>query len=124
MSNPYDLPEARGAVVAAVLQWVAAGWENGRETSESSMELDFRDDQLDDALYAYAVQAVSDEHVWRIPKIPHDPDAPVGPQIRGGWIGRGEGDSNPEHTRVYAAQLLAAADELERRMAESGAVSS
>ena len=52
---------------------------------------------------------------WTIPKIEHDPGAPVGPVIIGNAIFRSAGQSNVAHTRHYAAQLLAAADVLERR---------
>lgn len=56
---------------------------------------------------------------WVVPKIAHDPDAPVGPRLArsGTLISRSAGQSDPTHTRVYAAQLLAAADEMERRAA-------
>lgn len=55
------------------------------------------------------------EAVWAVPKIRHDENADVGPDIIGDWIYRAAGQSDVEHTRQYAAQLLAAADELERR---------
>ncbi len=65
-----------------------------------------------------AVAAVAETH-WLVPKRPHDDTAPVGPHIRrSGWIHRAAGDSDPDHTRLYAAQLLAAADEAERLRAE------
>lgn len=52
---------------------------------------------------------------WLVPKRPHDQNAPVGPVVRrDGMIARSAGVSDPDHTRVYAAQLLAAADEAER----------
>lgn len=52
---------------------------------------------------------------WLVPKRPHDQNAPVGPVVRrDGWIHRSAGTSDPAHTRVYAAQLLAAADEAEQ----------
>lgn len=54
------------------------------------------------------------EHYWLVPKIGHDPNAAVGPTIFGPWIHRDQGDSNPDHTRHYAAQLLAAADAVEQ----------
>ncbi len=61
-----------------------------------------------------AVAAVAETH-WLVPKRPHDEDATVGPHIRrSGWIHRAAGDSDPAHTRLYAAQLLAAADEADR----------
>jgi hypothetical protein len=56
---------------------------------------------------------------WTVPKIAHDEDRPVGPIIcRNGLISRSAGQSDVAHTRFYAAQLLAAADEVERRAAE------
>lgn len=57
---------------------------------------------------------------WIVPKVEHDPHALVGPRILnsrripGTWIYREQGNSDPDHTRTYAAQLLAAADEVER----------
>ena len=61
-----------------------------------------------------ALQAVAETH-WLVPKRPHDQNTPVGPMVRtNGLIHRSRGDSDPTHTRVYAAQLLAAADEVER----------
>lgn len=65
-----------------------------------------------DALTAEASRA------WSVPKVPHDEDVPVTPNIIGGWIYRAAGQSDAEHTRQYAAQLLAAADELDRRAAK------
>lgn len=57
---------------------------------------------------------------WMIPKAPYDEQASVRPVLRpNGWISRDEGLSNPEHTRVYAAQLLAAAAEAERRTTDT-----
>jgi hypothetical protein len=54
------------------------------------------------------------EESWVVPKIPHDQGAPVGPRImRDGWIRREAGESDVDHTRVYAAQLLAAADRVD-----------
>lgn len=50
---------------------------------------------------------------WLVPKRPHDPDAVVGPRVRAGVVLRAAGVSDPEHTRIYAAQLLAAADAAE-----------
>lgn len=55
---------------------------------------------------------------WSVPKVAHDEDVAVTPNIIGPWIFRSAGQSDVEHTRQYAAQLLAAADELERRQAE------
>lgn len=55
------------------------------------------------------------ETAWSVPKVRHDENADVGPNILGNWIFRAAGQSDVEHTREYAAQLLAAADELERR---------
>lgn len=51
---------------------------------------------------------------WIIHKIGHDQNATVGPRIHGRRIYRAAGHSDPGHTRYYAAQLLAAADEVER----------
>lgn len=54
---------------------------------------------------------------WVMPKIEHDENRPVGPIVRpNGWIARAQGHSDVAHTRFYAAQLLAAADEAERRI--------
>lgn len=63
--------------------------------------------------------ATSGERAWLVAKVPHDETVPVSPWIwhHGRLIGRSAGDSDVEHTRTYAAQLLAAADELERRAA-------
>jgi hypothetical protein len=78
---------------------------------------DLRDER--DRLQERLTQA--QDRVWVMPKIEHDDSAAVGPCIRtNGWIGRSEGLSDPSHTRYYAAQLLAAADEAERRTAEAG----
>lgn len=60
---------------------------------------------------------ISTGDAWSVPKIPHDEDELVTPNIHGPWIYRAAGQSDAEHTRRYAAQLLAAADELERRQA-------
>lgn len=61
-----------------------------------------------------ALNVVAETH-WIVPKRAHDENAGVGPHIRrSGWISRAAGDSDPAHTRVYAAQLLAAADEAEQ----------
>jgi hypothetical protein len=51
------------------------------------------------------------EHFWVVPRVDYDATASVRPRINGSWIHRDAGDSLPEHTRQYAAQLLAAADE-------------
>jgi hypothetical protein len=62
-----------------------------------------------------------DDDCWIVPKVSHDQNAAVGPRIRrNNWISRSAGDSDVEHTRYYAAQLLAAADEAERRIAANG----
>lgn len=54
--------------------------------------------------------------VWMVKKIPYDESQPVKPILgQNGWIHRLIGLSGPAHTRVYAAQLLAAADEVEAR---------
>lgn len=56
-----------------------------------------------------------DPDFWIVPKTTHDQNAIVGPRItRTGNISRAAGLSDPEHTRFYAAKLLAAADEAER----------
>lgn len=48
--------------------------------------------------------------LWVIPRVPHV-HRPVGPRLLpDGWIRREAGTSTPAHTRVYAQQLLAAAD--------------
>lgn len=61
--------------------------------------------------------AAADESRWHVPKIAHDEEEPAAPVIRGNWIFRSAGSSTAAHTRHYAAQLLAAADELDRRQA-------
>ncbi len=63
------------------------------------------------------IATTDDGRFWLVPKQPHDEDTPVGPHIgrSGRWIQRAAGESTPDHTRFYAAQLLAAADEAERR---------
>jgi hypothetical protein len=54
--------------------------------------------------------------VWTVEKIPSDANQSVKPILgQNGWIHRDAGMSDPEHTRFYAAQLLAAADEAEAR---------
>lgn len=60
------------------------------------------------------------ETTWSVPKVTHDQRASVGPRIqRDGWIRREAGTSDSEHTRFYAAQLLAAADEADRLIREA-----
>jgi hypothetical protein len=54
-------------------------------------------------------------NAWIVPKVDHPP------QRLG--VYSSEGTSDPEHARFYAAQLLAAADESERIVAQSGEVS-
>ncbi len=61
------------------------------------------------------IDNIVNDDVWVVPKLNHDENRDVGPVISRGWIRRSAGDSYPEHTRFYARQLLAAADELERR---------
>jgi hypothetical protein len=57
---------------------------------------------------------------WVVQAVDHDETRSVGPIIRrNGMISRAAGQSDVEHTRYYAAQLLAAADETERRIAEN-----
>lgn len=63
---------------------------------------------------------VKSAQAWTVAKVQHDENADVGPHILGDWIHRASGQSDVEHTRQYAAQLLAAADELERRRAAGG----
>jgi hypothetical protein len=54
------------------------------------------------------------EHFWVVPKVEHDANPHVRPYIRGGLIYRYASDrETPEQTRLYAAQLLAAADKAE-----------
>lgn len=68
--------------------------------------------------YAAELAALRAEpiHYWPVRKINHDETRPVGPWITPtGWIGRSAGTGDPAYTRVYAALLLAAADEAERR---------
>ncbi|WP_242890785.1 hypothetical protein [Actinomadura litoris] len=55
---------------------------------------------------------------WIVPRVPYTL-LPVGPRVHdSGMIRREAGDSSPAHARLYAAQLLAAADEVERRRAQ------
>jgi hypothetical protein len=60
---------------------------------------------------------------WIIPKRPYRDDQAVQPLIdrRNRLIRRSAGDSDANHTRYYAAQLLAAADELDRRNGQEAA---
>lgn len=62
------------------------------------------------------ITTTEDGQYWLVPKLPHDEEALVGPHIgrSGRWIRRSAGESTPDHTRYYAAQLLAAADEAEQ----------
>jgi hypothetical protein len=61
--------------------------------------------------YARVLLAGLAEDAWIVPKIPHDETVSVGPRIlRSGLIRREAGTSDADHTRQYAAQLLAAAD--------------
>jgi hypothetical protein len=78
--------------------------------ADTTGDLDYED------LAAVAVAAL-DAHVWLVPKVVHDENLSVTPYLSrsGEWIRRDAGDSGPDHTRVFAAQLLAAADECERR---------
>lgn len=67
--------------------------------------------------YSRARFEIAASGAWVVPRIPHT-DQPVGPRVRDdGVIRREAGDSSPTHARLYAAQLLAAADEVERRRA-------
>lgn len=53
-------------------------------------------------------------NAWIVPKIAHDQNRLVGPRVHGRWIHRAAGQSDPDHARRYAAELLAAADEAEK----------
>lgn len=54
--------DARDEVIGAALRLVATEWNNGRQTAAHSMDLDWAQDTLDDALQAYS-DAVIDELV-------------------------------------------------------------
>lgn len=70
-----------------------------------------------------ALGAVAPE-AWTVRKIRYDANSAVMPIIwLNGMIRREAGTSNPEHARFFAAQLLAAADEVERRQAGDGGAS-
>jgi hypothetical protein len=73
------------------------------------------------AAVAAVLERLAEEN-WIVPKIPHNQGAPVGPRIlRDGWIRREAGESDVDHTRMYAAQLLAAADVVEAARAKDAA---
>lgn len=55
---------------------------------------------------------------WIVPKVASDVNQSVRPIVHGRWISWDQGQSDSEHTRLYAAQLLAAADEAEAASAE------
>ncbi len=107
-----------------------AGWAAGldvwEQVGKGYSEWYLNDDTLGNAQLWSLRQAIRAELMeelatgsWVVPKITHDENAAVGPRIRReGWISRAAGDSDPEHTRQYAAQLLAAADEADRRASE------
>lgn len=62
MSDHRKVADARDLVIKASLTLAASEWSNGRETPGDSMDLDFAQDQLDDALkqYVRAANAASD----------------------------------------------------------------
>lgn len=64
----------------------------------------------DEQLAAAARELTEELGSWVVPQVRHDETAPVSPRIRKGWVYRSAGESAPDHTRRYAAQLLAAAD--------------
>ncbi|MFC4912553.1 hypothetical protein [Actinomadura gamaensis] len=51
---------------------------------------------------------------WVVPRVDYDPSLLVTPTAHWGMVRRTAGTSTPEHARVYAAQMLAAADYAER----------
>lgn len=73
-------------------------------------------------LYARDLQALVNlarkaQDAWIVPKIDHDENRMVTPHVRDGRVYRAAGESDPEHARLYAAQMLAAADKAEERRA-------
>ena len=56
---PDDIYLRRHDVIAAALRLAATEWGNGRLTASDSMDLDFAQDRLDEALAAY-VKAAND----------------------------------------------------------------
>lgn len=73
-------------------------------------------------LYARDLQALVNfaraaGDAWIVPKIDHDENRAFTPHVVGRWVTRAGGQSDPEHTRLYAAQLLAAADVAEGQQA-------
>ncbi|MFC5187109.1 hypothetical protein [Actinomadura harenae] len=52
--------------------------------------------------------------VWVVPRVEYDPDQLGAPTAYWGMVRREAGTGTPEHARVYAARLLAAADHAER----------
>jgi hypothetical protein len=104
-------PEAAGALARQL--WRAA--------EDGELFADWTNDALDRigldpeaVILAYEAAPKEQPSWWTVPKIHHDESRAVGPFIRGSLICRDAGQSNVEHTRFYAAQLLAAADAVER----------
>lgn len=63
---------------------------------------------------AEAVLKLIEDDNWIVPKIAYDENPSVRPVLlRGGFVRREAGTSHADHTRFYAAQLLAAADAVE-----------
>ncbi|MEV0214271.1 hypothetical protein [Micromonospora sp. NPDC050695] len=86
---------------------IQAGWDAIRHPETGRLlPTGFEQDYLAMILLA-AIPALN---AWTVPKIQHDESRLVGPHVRGRWVHRSEGQSDPDNTRVYAAQLLAAAD--------------
>ena len=62
----------------------------------------------------------ANQRVWIVPKILHDEHVRVTPYVLPyGEIRRTSGVSTPDQAREYAARLLAAADEADRRAQNS-----
>lgn len=89
---------------------IQAGWDAIRHPQTGRLfPTGFEQDYIAMILLA-AIPALD---AWIVPKIQHDESQPVGPHVHGRWVHRSAGQSDPVHTRVYAAQLLAAADHAE-----------
>lgn len=97
-------PEIREHIAEAISvglqQWAALGIDNTPGVSRQEF-------------LALCVTDAIAERAWIVPKVAYDENMSVRPYVRNGWIRREAGTSDPDHTRFYAAQLLAAADTVE-----------
>lgn len=89
---------------AATERWRQHAKRAERAAEEAELELEQLAKQAEDIA----------GHAWVVPRIVHDQGAIVGPRIlANGRIACTAGESDPWHARQYAAQLLAAADEVD-----------